>query len=291
MSHKAETAFVPLNIAVLTVSDTRTLETDTSGQLFVDRLTEAGHNLAARVLLKDDLYRIRAQVATWIAEDSVQVVLITGGTGFTGRDSTPEAVACLLDKQVDGFGELFRQISLADIGTSTIQSRALAGLSNGTLVCCLPGSTNACRTAWEGILVEQLDARHRPCNFVPHLKQAAPCEPRVSGCCEQPGLMPVETALERLLELAAQTPIDTCEQVPWSRLAAACWRSTCWPAWTCRRGRTAPWTATPCASPTGTASHCRSARRSLPDRRRSRCKRVPVRGSSPVRRCRKAPIW
>ena len=106
MSHKAETAFVPLNIAVLTVSDTRTLETDTSGQLFVDRLTEAGHNLAARVLLKDDLYRIRAQVATWIAEDSVQVVLITGGTGFTGRDSTPEAVACLLDKQVDGFGEL-----------------------------------------------------------------------------------------------------------------------------------------------------------------------------------------
>ncbi len=110
MSHKAETAFVPLNIAVLTVSDTRTLETDTSGQLFVDRLTEAGHNLAARVLLKDDLYRIRAQVATWIAEDSVQVVLITGGTGFTGRDSTPEAVACLLDKQVDGFGELFRQI-------------------------------------------------------------------------------------------------------------------------------------------------------------------------------------
>lgn len=127
MSHKAETAFVPLNIAVLTVSDTRTLETDTSGQLFVDRLTEAGHNLAARVLLKDDLYRIRAQVATWIAEDSVQVVLITGGTGFTGRDSTPEAVACLLDKQVDGFGELFRQISLADIGTSTIQSRALAG--------------------------------------------------------------------------------------------------------------------------------------------------------------------
>ncbi|HCK4933651.1 molybdenum cofactor biosynthesis protein B [Pseudomonas aeruginosa] len=178
MSHKAETAFVPLNIAVLTVSDTRTLETDTSGQLFVDRLTEAGHNLAARVLLKDDLYRIRAQVATWIAEDSVQVVLITGGTGFTGRDSTPEAVACLLDKQVDGFGELFRQISLADIGISTIQSRALAGLSNGTLVCCLPGSTNACRTAWEGILVEQLDARHRPCNFVPHLKQAAPCESR-----------------------------------------------------------------------------------------------------------------
>jgi len=108
----------------------------------------------------------------------VQVVLITGGTGFTGRDSTPEAVACLLDKQVDGFGELFRQISVADIGTSTVQSRALAGLANGTLVCCLPGSTNACRTAWDGILAEQLDNRHRPCNFVPHLKQAEPCGPR-----------------------------------------------------------------------------------------------------------------
>lgn len=178
MSHKPDQPFVPLNIAVLTVSDTRTTENDTSGQLLVDRLAEAGHRLAARVLLKDDLYRIRAQVATWIAEDLVQVVLITGGTGFTGRDSTPEAVACLLDKQVDGFGELFRQISVKDIGTSTVQSRALAGLANGTLVCCLPGSTNACRTAWDGILQEQLDARHRPCNFVPHLKLAEPCESR-----------------------------------------------------------------------------------------------------------------
>jgi molybdenum cofactor biosynthesis protein B len=178
MSHKADAAFVPLNIAVLTVSDTRTEATDTSGQMLIDRLTVAGHNLAARVLLKDDLYKIRAQVATWIAEDSVQVVLITGGTGFTGRDSTPEAVACLLDKQVDGFGELFRQISHADIGTSTIQSRALAGLANGTLVCCLPGSTNACRTGWDGILAEQLDASHRPCNFVPHLKAAFACPSR-----------------------------------------------------------------------------------------------------------------
>lgn len=178
MSHLADQSFTPLNIAVLTVSDTRSLETDTSGQLLVDRLQAAGHRLASRVLLKDDLYRIRAQVANWIAEDSVQVVLITGGTGFTGRDSTPEAVSCLLDKQVDGFGELFRQISVSDIGSSTVQSRALAGLSNSTLVCCLPGSTNACRTAWDGILAEQLDSRHRPCNFVPHLKQAEPCESR-----------------------------------------------------------------------------------------------------------------
>jgi len=178
MSQHAESVFVPLNIAVLTVSDTRTPDTDTSGGLLVERLQAAGHRLAARVLLKDDLYRIRAQVAQWIAEDEVQVVLITGGTGFTGRDSTPEAVACLLDKQVDGFGELFRQISLPDIGTSTIQSRALAGLANGTLVCCLPGSTNACRTGWDGILATQLDARHRPCNFVAHLKQAPACGTR-----------------------------------------------------------------------------------------------------------------
>ncbi|MBF7731401.1 molybdenum cofactor biosynthesis protein B [Pseudomonas sp. N040] len=178
MGHKEDSPFVPLAIAVLTVSDTRSFETDTSGQLLVDRLSAAGHQLAARVLLKDDLYRIRAQVAGWIAEDAVQVVIITGGTGFTGRDSTPEAVACLLDKQVEGFGELFRQISVADIGTSTIQSRALAGLANGTLVCCLPGSTNACRTAWDGILAEQLDARHRPCNFVPHLKAVAACPSR-----------------------------------------------------------------------------------------------------------------
>ncbi len=178
MSHLADQTFAPLNIAVLTVSDTRSLETDTSGQLLVDRLLAAGHRLASRVLLKDDLYKIRAQVASWIAEEVVQVVLITGGTGFTARDSTPEAVGCLLDKQVDGFGELFRQISVTDIGSSTVQSRALAGLSNATLVCCLPGSTNACRTAWDGILAEQLDSRHRPCNFVPHLKQAEPCESR-----------------------------------------------------------------------------------------------------------------
>lgn len=178
MNHKADAVFVPLAIAVLTVSDTRTFDNDTSGQLLVDRLTAVGHQLAQRVLLKDDLYKIRAQVAQWIAEDAVQVVIITGGTGFTARDSTPEAVACLLDKQVDGFGELFRQISVADIGTSSMQSRALAGLANGTLVCCLPGSTNACRTAWDGILAEQLDSRHGPCNFVAHLTSIAACQSR-----------------------------------------------------------------------------------------------------------------
>lgn len=178
MSVKPNAEFIPLNIAVLTVSDTRTLETDTSGQLLATRVVDVGHRLVARVLLKDDLYRVRAQVAAWIADDEVQVVLVTGGTGFTGRDSTPEAVACLLDKQVEGFGELFRALSILDVGTSTVQSRTLAGLANGTLVCCLPGSTGACRTAWEGILVEQLDARHRPCNFVAHLKTGEVCGTR-----------------------------------------------------------------------------------------------------------------
>ncbi|MDD2045937.1 Molybdenum cofactor biosynthesis protein B [compost metagenome] len=178
MSVKMDAVFVPINIAVLTVSDTRTFATDTSGELLATRAVEMGHRLVARELLKDDVYKIRAQVATWIADDQVQVVLVTGGTGFTARDSTPEAVACLLDKHIDGFGELFRALSILDIGTSTVQTRALAGLANGTLVCCLPGSTGACRTAWEGILAEQLDARHRPCNFVAHLKPGNLCGSR-----------------------------------------------------------------------------------------------------------------
>ncbi|MBK8132701.1 MAG: molybdenum cofactor biosynthesis protein B [Gammaproteobacteria bacterium] len=163
--------FVPLRIAVLTVSDSRTEATDTSGQLLVEKLHAAGHRLAEKLILQDDLYRIRAQVAVWAASDDVQVVIITGGTGFTGRDSTPQAVAPLFDVTVEGFGELFRQISHRDIGSSTVQSRALAGLSNGTLIFCVPGSTNACRTAWDGIIAEQLDATHRPCNFVAQLKQ------------------------------------------------------------------------------------------------------------------------
>ena len=163
--------FQPLNIAVLTVSDTRTIETDTSGQLLADRLQLAGHRLVARKLMMDDLYSIRAQVAHWVADELTQVVLVTGGTGFSSRDSTPQAVQCLFDVEVDGFGELFRQLSVADVGTSTIQSRALAGFSNGTLVCCLPGSSGACRTAWDLILAEQLNATHRPCNFVAQLKR------------------------------------------------------------------------------------------------------------------------
>lgn len=162
--------FHALNICVLTVSDTRNRDNDTSGDALEQLALEAGHKIYQRTLLKDDVYRIRAQVAVWIAEPSAQVVLITGGTGFAGRDSTPEAVAPLLDKTIVGFGELFRQISFAEIGSSTIQSRALAGLANRTLVFCLPGSTNACRTAWERILKAQLDSRTRPCNFYEQVK-------------------------------------------------------------------------------------------------------------------------
>jgi len=170
MGHNVSQNTIPLNVAVLTVSDTRNEETDTSGQLLVSKLTEAGHKLGDKKIVIDDIYRIRAVLSNWIADDSTQVVIITGGTGFTSRDSTPEAVTPLLDKTVDGFGELFRQISLEQIGTSTIQSRALAGMANKTLVFCLPGSTNACRTAWDSIIDSQIDSRQGPCNFVPQLK-------------------------------------------------------------------------------------------------------------------------
>jgi molybdenum cofactor biosynthesis protein B len=156
----------PLSIAVLTVSDSRTLAEDRSGDLLVERLTGAGHRLADRALEPDDRWRLRARVCAWIAETTVDVVLTTGGTGFTGRDTTPEALAPLFDKTIEGFGELFRHLSWQEIGTSTIQSRALGGLAGGTLIFCLPGSTGACRTGWDGILASQLDVRHRPCNFV-----------------------------------------------------------------------------------------------------------------------------
>jgi molybdenum cofactor biosynthesis protein B len=163
---KAETPFRALGCAVLTVSDTRTEANDTSGDLLVERLTGAGHRLAARALLPDDRYRLRAQISQWIVAPAVEVVITTGGTGLTGRDGTPEAIVPLLDKVIDGFGELFRTLSFEEIGSATIESRALAGTANGTVIFCVPGSTNACRLAWDRILREQLDARFRPCNLV-----------------------------------------------------------------------------------------------------------------------------
>ena len=165
---KPAAAFIPLNIAVLTVSDSRTLAEDTSGQYLVDSLTEAGHHLADRQLISDDIYQIRAVISGWIADPKVHAVITTGGTGFFIRDSMPEAVKVLFDKSIDGFGEMFRLISKDEIGMSTVQSRAVAGMANGTGIFCLPGSSGACRTGWENILKEQFDSRTRPCNFVPH---------------------------------------------------------------------------------------------------------------------------
>ncbi|WDT84598.1 molybdenum cofactor biosynthesis protein B [Alteromonas sp. 009811495] len=162
----------PLNIAVLTISDTRTLDTDKSGDYLQNALVTAGHTLKDRALVKDDIYQQRAVVSQWIADSEVHAILITGGTGFTHRDSTPEAISVLFDKEVDGFGELFRHISFQEIGTSTIQSRAIAGFANNTVIFCLPGSTGACKTAWEKIIASQLDADFKPCNFVKHLVQA-----------------------------------------------------------------------------------------------------------------------
>jgi molybdenum cofactor biosynthesis protein B len=162
----AEQEFKPLSIAVLTLSDTRTAENDTSGDALVEMLTTAGHKLAERALCADNVYQMRAIVANWIVDPEIHVIISTGGTGLTGRDSTPEALAPLFDKTIEGFGELFRQLSYDEIGSSTLQSRCLAGLANKTLVFCVPGSTGACRTAWNRILNEQLDSRHKPCNFV-----------------------------------------------------------------------------------------------------------------------------
>ncbi|WP_246119306.1 molybdenum cofactor biosynthesis protein B [Aliikangiella coralliicola] len=155
-----------LNIAVLTVSDTRNVETDTSGDCLVNGLELDGHNLADRKIVKDDIYQIRAVISQWIADASVNVVVVTGGTGFYGRDSTPEAVTPLFDKNMEGFGELFRQVSYEEIGSSTIQSRAIGGFANNTVIFCVPGSTGACRTAWDKIIRQQLDADFKPCNFV-----------------------------------------------------------------------------------------------------------------------------
>ena len=154
-----------LRCTVLTISDTRTLDDDKSGAWLVQALVEGGHVLVDRQVVRDDIYAIRALVSQWIADEEVQVVLTTGGTGFTGRDSTPEALSVLFDKEINGFGELFRQISYDEIGSSTIQSRAVAGLANGTLIFALPGSSNAVKTGWEQILVNQLDFNFKPCNF------------------------------------------------------------------------------------------------------------------------------
>ncbi|QIZ78294.1 molybdenum cofactor biosynthesis protein B [Ferrimonas lipolytica] len=173
MGHLSQANFVPLNVAVLTLSDTRTLENDKSGQFLVDGLIEAGHNVVERKIIKDDKYTIRAVMSDWIASEHVQVIISTGGTGFTDRDSTPESVAPLFDKEIEGFGELFRHITFLELGTSTVQSRAIGGMANRTAIFCLPGSTGACRTGWTKILKEQLDSTHRPCNFVTHLKPIA----------------------------------------------------------------------------------------------------------------------
>ncbi len=165
---------IPLSICVLTASDTRGEDEDKSGKLLVKRLAEAGHHCHEKIIVPDDIYKIRAVVARWIADEEVNVVITTGGTGVTGRDGTPEAVSVLFDKQLDGFGELFRNISVEDIGTSSLQSRALAGVANGTYVFTLPGSSNACATAWDKIIQHQLDFRTRPCNLaelIPRLKE------------------------------------------------------------------------------------------------------------------------
>jgi molybdenum cofactor biosynthesis protein B len=170
----AQPNLIPLSLCVLTVSDTRTLAEDSSGDYLAEALVEAGHTLHDRALLPDDRYRLRAQVSIWIADPAVDGIIVTGGTGFTGRDSTPEALLPLLDKEMPGFGELFRAISYEEIGTSTLQSRAFAGLANGTFLFALPGSTSACRTAWEKIVRAQLDARTKPCNLAtlrPRLKE------------------------------------------------------------------------------------------------------------------------
>ena len=170
----AEADFIPLNLCVLTVSDTRGLADDKSGDYLIAALQGGGHRLAERAVLRDDRYQLRAIVSRWIADDAVDGVLVTGGTGFTGRDSTPEALLPLLDKPMPGFGELFRALSFEEIGTASLQSRAFAGLANNTFVFCLPGSTSACRTGWEKIIRAQLDARTRPCNLAtlrPRLKE------------------------------------------------------------------------------------------------------------------------
>lgn len=163
--------FIPARIAVLTISGRRSEEDDTSGHYLRDAAQELGHSVVAKAIVKENRYAIRAQVSAWIADDDVQVVLINGGTGLTDGDQAPEALLPLFDREIEGFGEVFRMLSFEEIGTSTLQSRALAGIANHTLIFAMPGSTKACRTAWENIIAPQIDARTRPCNFHPHLKK------------------------------------------------------------------------------------------------------------------------
>ncbi len=163
-----------INIAVLTISDTRDEISDTSGQYLADQLEQAGHRLIEKRIVADNIYKIRSIVSSWIANDNVQAIITNGGTGLTGRDGTPEAILPLVDKVINGFGEMFRAISIEEIGTSSLQSRALAGVANGTIIFCLPGSTGACTTAWRHIISQQLDSRTQPCNLVqlmPRLKE------------------------------------------------------------------------------------------------------------------------
>ena len=174
MNEHTKREFIPLNIAILVISDTRNETTDKSGKLLVERLTTTGHTVYARKIVPDVINRIRECVSVWIADESVQAIITTGGTGVTGRDGTPEAVKPLFEKEIEGFGELFRAISYQEIGTSSLQSRAIAGVANGTYIFCLPGSSGACATAWDKILTQQLDYRTRPCNLVelmPRLKE------------------------------------------------------------------------------------------------------------------------
>ena len=158
-----------LKIAVLTISDTRCFQTDSSGSWLQEAIENDGHELVDRKIVVDDIYQMRAIASNWIADEDIEVVITTGGTGFTGRDSTPEALAPIFDKHIEGFGELFRQLSYDEIGTSTVQSRCLAGLANRTAIFCLPGSTGACKTGWNGIIREQLDSTFEPCNFIQHV--------------------------------------------------------------------------------------------------------------------------
>lgn len=176
MKDKEKLNFIPLNIAVLTISGYRDNSNDSAGDFFLEALQAAGHKPVEKIICKPDRYRLRAQLSHWIADPRTQVILISGGTGFNADDCLPEALTPLLDKQIEGFGELFRQLSYQEIGSAALQSRALAGLANQTLIFAMPGSPNACKLAWYALVRPQLDRRQGPCNFVPHLGQAHVCE-------------------------------------------------------------------------------------------------------------------